>query len=78
MTRSEAARRLAALEAVVRARPPTGLDYSVLSVEELRELRGWIVACGEQDMAVWKRSPPAEERHRFRYVFAKLVEGQST
>lgn len=74
--RREVAKRLALLEAKARTRQSEGLDYSVLDLEELRELRAWTVACGSQDMIAWTRTLPEDERERFGAVFRKLVRGQ--
>ncbi len=80
MTPRELSRRIAALEAEAaaraQARAADAMDYSVLTAEELRELRGWVVACGDRGMISWTKTLPKDERDRFRFVFGKLVEGQ--
>jgi hypothetical protein len=71
--RREISRRLEALERRRTATAADVVDWSALDVDELRELRGWIVACGDRDWREWARTLDRDERWRLRGVLARLA-----
>jgi hypothetical protein len=74
--RTEALRRMALLEARLKAHAGDETVWSVFSDDELSEIKAWCEACGSQPLTAWARTLPVEERWRVRGVLARIA-GQS-